>query len=148
MSCMSERLSSRASVNFRKGPAEVLIWENRAWESTAKPAGSFRQPCPGMWLTPVVRHDGHLMMCCVDLSGKLDLGDLNQHTFRGLWEGSNARELRFRHIEGRSMKADPVRVVVGINWYETPPDFVEAWLEQEQRSDLWPDYRKRMEKDA
>ena len=131
-----------------KGPAEVLIWENRAWESTAKPAGSFRQPCPGMWLTPVVRHDGHLMMCCVDLSGKLDLGDLNQHTFRGLWEGPNARELRLRHIEGRFDESGPCASCGGINWYETPPDFVEAWLEQEQRSDLWPDYRKRMEKDA
>ena len=127
------------------GPAEVLLWENRPWESTAKPMGSFRQPCPGMWLTPVVRHDGHLMMCCVDLSGKLDLGDLNKHSFRTLWEGAQAQELRLRHIQGRFDESGPCGSCGGINWYETPPDFVRAWLSKEGRDELWPDYLRRME---
>ena len=127
------------------GPAEVLVWENRAWESTAKPVGSFRQPCPGLWLTPVVRHDGHLMMCCVDLSGQLDLGDLNHHSFRTLWEGERAQALRLQHIQGRFAEEGPCGSCGGINWYETPPEFVESWLKKHKRSDLWSEYRGRME---
>ena len=129
-----------------EGPAKVLLWENRAWESTAKPAGSFRQPCPGMWLTPVIRHDGHLMMCCVDLSGKLDLGDLNTHRFKTLWEGPIAQAYRLSHIQGRFDEAGPCGSCGGINWYDTPPEFVEAWLKKEGKDELWPEYNRRMER--
>ena len=138
-------LQDQGIRDLSPGPAEVLLWENRAWESTAKPTGSFRQPCPGMWLTPVVRHDGHLMMCCVDLSGQLDLGDLNQESFLTLWEGEAARDLRLLHIQGQFDKSGPCGSCGGINWYETSPDFVEAWLLKEGRSELWPEYNRRLE---
>lgn len=136
-------LAEQGIRELPKGPAEVLLWENRAWESTANPGGSFRQACPGLWLTPVIRHDGHLMMCCVDLSGSLDLGDLKEHSFLSLWKGEKANAIRRSHIQGEY--PGPCATCGGINWYETPPEFVKAWLKKEGQESLWKGYSRRLE---
>jgi len=104
---------------------EVKVWERRPWESTAGNEAK-RQPCPGLWMTPVIRHDGHLMMCCADLGGELDLGSLDEAGFRTLWEGPAALKKRVDHIEGRfeGVCAD----CGGINWYTTTNEVVEDTL--------------------
>jgi MoaA/NifB/PqqE/SkfB family radical SAM enzyme len=138
-----ETIAAQGIRQLPSEPANILLWEKRAWESTAKAPGSFRQPCPGMWLTPVIRHDGHLMMCCVDLSGQLDLGDLKEHSFRTLWEGDLATSYRLAHIRGQL--PGPCESCGGINWYETPPEFVKAWLKKQGQEALWPEYNRRLE---
>ncbi|MCP4809353.1 MAG: radical SAM protein [Proteobacteria bacterium] len=104
---------------------EVKVWEARPWESTASTDGA-RQPCPGLWMTPVIRHDGHLMMCCADLGGDLDLGSLEESSFRELWEGPVALQRRVDHIQGRfeGVCAD----CGGINWYTTTDEVIEDTL--------------------
>ena len=109
-----------------RGHVEVKLGERRPWESTAS-AGA-RQPCPGLWMTPVIRHDGHLMMCCVDLGGELDLGSLADHSFRELWEGPTALKRRLDHIEGRFEGL--CASCGGINWYRTTDEVVAATLRQ------------------
>lgn len=104
---------------------EVKVWERRPWESTAGNTEK-RQPCPGLWMTPVIRHDGHLMMCCADLGGELDLGSLDDSSFRTLWEGPAALKKRIDHIEGRFEGV--CSSCGGINWYKTTPEVVEATL--------------------
>ena len=108
---------------------EVKVWEERPWESTVDEVGP-RQPCPGLWMTPVVRHDGHLMMCCADLGGELDLGSLQGTTFRDLWEGELALSRRLDHIAGRfeGVCAD----CGGINWYKTTPEVIEDTLRRSE----------------
>ena len=128
---------------FEDEVAKVLVWQERPWESTVE-SPSPRQPCPGMWMTPVIRHDGHLMMCCVDLPGALDLGSLYEHGFRELWEGEVANERRLAHVRGAFSGLSPCDSCGGINWYRTPPDFVETWLKEVGRSEAWPDYADRM----
>lgn len=121
----------------------LKVWEGRAWESTSSPSKP-RQPCPGMWMTPVIRHDGHLMMCCVDLPGALDLGSLAEHSFRTLWEGEEARRRRLAHIRGAFDEVGPCGSCGGISWYETPPEFVRDWLEDVGEQELWNAYQARM----
>ncbi len=123
----------------------VKVWSDRPWESTAH-AGSAppRQPCPGLWMTPVIRHDGHLMMCCADLPGELDLGDLGQHSFRALWEGHEAVQRRLAHVRGAFDEVGPCESCGGINWYRTPPEVVRGWLERVGHGEQWPDYAARM----
>lgn len=137
---------------------EVKVWRDRPWESTAHlprpdeaaragrreaPAQPFRQPCPGLWMTPVIRHDGHLMMCCADLEGHLDLGDLRHASFRELWEGPEAVRRRLAHVRGAFHEVGPCESCGGINWYRTPPEVVQAWLGGVGRSDLWRGYAAR-----
>ncbi len=116
-----------------RGHVHVKVWQHRPWESTAHEgdAPPQRQPCPGLWMTPVIRHDGHLMMCCVDLDGVLDLGSLADHSFRELWEGELAVRRRRAHIRGDFHEVGPCGSCGGINWYRTPPEVVEEWLRRQ-----------------
>lgn len=96
----------------------VRVWEDRPWQRDD--AHAARGACPGLWFTPVIRQDGHLMACCADLRGGLDLGSLAEHGFRELWEGERATRLRLDHLAGRF--EGPCADCGGINWYTVRPD--------------------------
>jgi len=110
----------------RREHVHLKVWDRRPWESTG--GQGKRQPCPGLWATPVIRHDGALMMCCADLPGKLALGSLAQSSFRELWEGPVAHKRRVEHIHGRF--EEPCGSCGGINWYRTTPEVIAHTLAQ------------------
>jgi len=143
-----ERACREQAIEERALPhVHVKVWRERAWESTAIEGDATpapRQPCPGLWMTPVIRHDGRLMMCCADLPGELDLGSLAERGFRELWEGEEAVRRRLAHVRGAFNEVGPCEECGGINWYRTPPDVVRAWLEGVGRSDLWGEYQARL----
>jgi hypothetical protein len=113
--------STIAEAGIRPGAhrgVNVLTWEDRPWQEDDGNRGG-RTPCPGLWLTPVIRQDGHLLMCCADLHSTLDLGPLDRASFRALWDGPTATAKRMDHLGGRF--TDACAACGGINWYETTP---------------------------
>ena len=100
------------------GGVHVNVWSQRPWVEDDGHKGA-RGACPGLWLTPVIRHDGGLMMCCADLRGELNLGSLADHGFRELWHGADATRARMAHLAGRFEGV--CAGCGGINWYETTP---------------------------
>ncbi len=96
------------------GSVHVHVWESRPWQHDDENTGP-RTACPGLWLTPVIRHDGHLMMCCADLRGELKLGSLATNGFRELWDGEIATRHRMDHLAGRFEGI--CGSCGGINWY-------------------------------
>jgi MoaA/NifB/PqqE/SkfB family radical SAM enzyme len=100
-------------VGLERSDFAVRVWEDRPWQRDD--AHTSRSACPGLWFTPVVRQDGHLLMCCADLHGGLDLGSLAEQGFRELWEGERATRIRMEHLEGRF--EGPCRDCGGVNWY-------------------------------
>jgi len=123
--------------------ATLCLWSSRPWESTSEGSGG-RQACPGLWMTPVIRHDGHLMMCCVDLKGELDLGSLREHTFMELWNSTEADQVRLAHIRGEFSTHPPCGDCGGINWYNTPTEFVGEWLKERGMTELLDGYSRRV----
>jgi len=110
-----------AAAGIRPGDhrgVNILTWAQRPWQEDDGNTGS-RTACPGLWLTPVIRQDGHLLMCCADLHSSLDLGSLDRQSFRTLWDGPNATARRMEHLAGRFRGA--CAACGGINWYETTP---------------------------
>jgi MoaA/NifB/PqqE/SkfB family radical SAM enzyme len=140
-----ERTCREQGVRESSGEhVHVKVWRDRPWESTATDNKDRpRQPCPGMWMTPVIRHDGHLMMCCADLAGELDLGDLGKHSFRKLWEGSEAVQRRLAHVRGAFDEVGFCESCGGINWYGMPHGVVRDWLTSVGQDAAWPAYAKR-----
>ncbi len=118
-----ERTLREQAVAARAGDGfSVSVWEERPWQ--ADDGHTMRGPCPGAWLTPVVRHDGQLLMCCADLGSELALGSLAEHDFRTLWEGERATRLRMQHLAGRFEGV--CAACGGVNWYRMPPGAAEA----------------------
>ena len=123
---------------------QPLLTEDRPWEHDDEQQASPRGPCPGAWMTPVIRHDGQLTVCCVDVGGQLALGNLAEHGFRELWEGAQADALRMDHVQGRFERHSTCAHCGGIAWYGFAPETVRAWLERAGRPDLWDPYQARM----
>ncbi len=110
-----ERALAAAGVRAgRRGAVEVKVWERRPWQRDDGHDGE-RGPCAALWLTPVIRHDGHLVMCCADLRGETDLGSLAEHRFDALWEGAAATRRRLDHLAGRFEGV--CATCGGVNWY-------------------------------
>ncbi len=119
----ADRLYERTMARFGIAPTEtdgmaVRVWEERPWQRDD--AHAARGPCPGLWFTPVVRQDGHLLLCCADLRSELDLGSLAEASFRELWDGPRATRLRLDHLAGRF--DGPCASCGGINWYALGPE--------------------------
>ncbi|MDP2314586.1 MAG: SPASM domain-containing protein [Pseudomonadota bacterium] len=123
----ADRLYERTMTRFGIVPVEgdalsVRVWSERPWQRDD--AHAARTACPGLWFTPVVRQDGHLLMCCADLRGELDLGSLADTSFRTLWDGEKATRTRLAHLAGRFEGA--CAGCGGINWYTLGPEHAAA----------------------
>jgi hypothetical protein len=112
-----ERTISTFGIHASEASPAVRTWEDRPWQRDD--AHSRRSACPGPWYTPVIRQDGHLLVCCSDLHGDLDLGSLATSGFLELWLGAKARALRAAHLQGRFDGA--CATCGGINWYALDP---------------------------
>lgn len=115
----TQRLAAREAP-----PARVVLWEDRPWERDDGHPVAPRGPCPGPWLTPVIRHDGVLTVCCADLRGQLALGRPDREGFLRLWEGEEADALRQAHLDGGY--PGPCAACGGIAWYRLDPDDLQA----------------------
>lgn len=131
-----ERTMAEAEISGGQvGGAHVEVWQSRPWQEDDGHSGG-RGACPGLWITPVIRHDGHLMMCCADLRGELNLGSLATQSFRELWDGPLATQRRLAHMAGRFEGV--CQGCGGINWYETTQAMMEAARDRAQALGISP----------
>ena len=100
------------------GGVSILVWENKPWQQTVGSKQISRAACPGLWSTPVIRHDGALMYCCADLQGQMKLGNLDHSSFLNLWLSDSAKTRRREHLRGQF--SDACATCGGINWYDLP----------------------------
>ena len=110
-----ERSITQTGISPQKiGNLHILCWEQRPWQNDDAHHAP-RSACPALWMTPVIRHDGSLMVCCADLQGELTLGSLRDKSFSQLWFGAYAQKLRNDHLLGHFNGV--CKSCGGINWY-------------------------------
>ncbi|NOZ87609.1 MAG: hypothetical protein GXP49_15360 [Deltaproteobacteria bacterium] len=66
-----------------------------------------REPCAGLWETPVVNHNGDVTTCCLDVKMKNKLGNLGQESLVSLWRGPKIHSWRIAQILGRFDMSGP-----------------------------------------
>jgi len=64
---------------------------------------SFPDRCARLWFNPVVTWDGKVLPCCFDKDADHVLGDLNEDTFRDIWNGPKYTIFRKSLLAGRYM---------------------------------------------
>jgi radical SAM protein with 4Fe4S-binding SPASM domain len=58
--------------------------------------------CGRLWFNPVITWDGKVVPCCFDKDAEYVMGDLNQESFRNIWEGPGYMEFRNVILTGRN----------------------------------------------
>lgn len=64
---------------------------------------SFPDRCARLWFNPVITWDGKVVPCCFDKDSEHIMGDLNNDTFRDIWNGPKYRIFRKSILSGRHM---------------------------------------------
>ncbi|MCE5345249.1 MAG: SPASM domain-containing protein [Bacteroidales bacterium] len=59
--------------------------------------------CARLWFNPVITWDGKVVPCCFDKDAEFVMGDLNQDSFRDIWNGPKYRSFRKSILLGRHM---------------------------------------------
>lgn len=62
-------------------------WENKCWK---------------MWSSAVVTWDGRVLPCCFDKDGKYVMGNLQNQSFKEIWEGENYNQFRAAILKSRA----------------------------------------------
>jgi radical SAM protein with 4Fe4S-binding SPASM domain len=57
--------------------------------------------CSRLWFNPVITWDGKVVPCCFDKDAEYIMGDLNQDSFREIWNGPKYRVFRKSILSGR-----------------------------------------------
>ncbi len=64
---------------------------------------TFPDRCARLWFNPVITWDGKVLPCCFDKDGEYVMGDLNEDSFREIWNGPKYRSFRKSILSGRYM---------------------------------------------
>jgi radical SAM protein with 4Fe4S-binding SPASM domain len=59
--------------------------------------------CARLWFNPVITWDGNVLPCCFDKNGEYVMGNLNNDSFREIWDGPKYRIFRKSILSGRHM---------------------------------------------
>ncbi len=103
-----------------------------------------RPPCPAPWLTPVIRWDGEVMVCCADVDGAIAVGNVRDHGFVSLWTGARMEAVRLAHLRGDLDGIPLCRSCGGFTVYRLDAERARDTLERAGRMDLWPEVSRRL----
>lgn len=87
-----------------------------------------RQPCPSLWLSPVIRADGTLNVCLSDIDNHMPLGNVFADGFINLWLSDTANEYRTIHLRGLAHK---IPICSYCSYYEASDLHEQYWKEYE-----------------
>lgn len=73
------------------------VKRNGKWERK----GSMADRCARLWFNPVITWDGKVVPCCFDKDASYVLGDLNESSFREVWNDSPYEKFRRDVLSGR-----------------------------------------------
>lgn len=57
--------------------------------------------CLRLWIHPVITWDGNVIPCCFDKNAEYIMGNLNDSSFREIWNGNKFREFRISVLRNR-----------------------------------------------
>jgi radical SAM protein with 4Fe4S-binding SPASM domain len=82
-------------------PADNRFKRYKIKDGSYELKSSMPDRCARLWFNPVITWDGKVLPCCFDKDAEYVMGDLNQDTFREIWDGPKYRVFRKSILTGR-----------------------------------------------
>jgi len=85
--------------------AACMTWLDSVDEHRVEvPSNLGYKPCVSLFNSCAILSDGTVVPCCMDVNGKLPLGDITRQPFDDIWYGKQYNLLRIQHLEGNIQK--------------------------------------------
>jgi radical SAM protein with 4Fe4S-binding SPASM domain len=102
----SLKLKSMQVINSQEAakwmPSDKRYMRYRRIDGNYSIKNSMPARCLRLWLNPVITWDGKVIPCCFDKDAELVMGDLNEESFRSIWNGRKYCEFREKIVTGRN----------------------------------------------
>jgi len=101
MNDTNEVINEFVSYWEKKGVDSVEIRECMTWlggvddRRVSKPENLGYKPCSSPFQSGCILSDGTVVPCCMDVEGKMPLGNINDCSFPEIWFGENFERLRY-----------------------------------------------------
>ena len=82
-----------------------------------------RKVCPKPFYELFIHANGDVSACCLDWSGKLNLGNVHRETLQEIWHGEKLAKLRALHLEGRRSE---IPICASCSMPDTLPDNLDS----------------------
>ncbi|HSN50803.1 MAG TPA: SPASM domain-containing protein, partial [Bacteroidales bacterium] len=92
-------VNSRDAGKWMPSDKRYVRYENAGGKYTLR--NSMPARCLRLWLNPVVTWDGKVVPCCFDKDADYVMGDLNNDSFRSIWNGDKFKEFRKKVLTER-----------------------------------------------
>ncbi|MBN2130587.1 MAG: SPASM domain-containing protein [Sedimentisphaerales bacterium] len=81
---------------------DCLTWLGGVKDRRVDPThdGGAYQPCEAPFRHGCILSDGTVVPCCMDVNGRLPLGNVTEKAFRDIWAGNGYRRLRLQMLTG------------------------------------------------
>jgi radical SAM protein with 4Fe4S-binding SPASM domain len=105
LNCTLRLKSMQIISNDNKGnwlPQDKKYRRYEVSEGEYRIISSLPKKCKRLWFSPVITWDGKVLPCCFDKNGDHIMGDLNNESFRDIWNGTKYRLFRRILVTDRS----------------------------------------------
>jgi radical SAM protein with 4Fe4S-binding SPASM domain len=79
------------------------VYENGKWQNEAAVPAK-RVPCPALYTSMAVHHNGDVSVCCLDAYSETNVGNVFEKGVKAVWNGSLFSEIRKYHETGQYHK--------------------------------------------
>jgi radical SAM protein with 4Fe4S-binding SPASM domain len=93
-------INSRDAGKWMPSDKRYIRYINTGGKYTIR--NSMPSRCLRLWLNPVITWDGKVVPCCFDKDAEYVMGDLNNESFRSIWNGSRYHDFREKILTGRN----------------------------------------------
>ncbi|HNS22127.1 MAG TPA: radical SAM protein [Sedimentisphaerales bacterium] len=90
-----------------KGVDEVHVAEHTTWHGLVDDRGTVKRgvspgykPCAAPFSYGCILADGTVVPCCLDVNGRMPMGNVETSRFREIWAGGEFRQLRLEMLTG------------------------------------------------
>lgn len=111
-----KRFAKSVHANLRLKSMQILGDDKSLWlphdnrfrryrlvEGKYEIKSSLPDRCAILWFNPVITWDGKVIPCCFDKNAEYVMGDVNNESFRDIWDGPKYRSFRKSILTGRHM---------------------------------------------
>jgi radical SAM protein with 4Fe4S-binding SPASM domain len=93
-----------------------------------------RKPCSGPFKYKFIAANGDVLVCCLDTSKQLVVGNVKEDTLEGIWDSERAHRIRMAHIKGDLSELPVCQKCPNLDSPQISEEEIQAYLKSRRKT--------------